>query len=188
MPHFRLHILIFLLAVITLVGCRHTRNISDERPLAVPNADVSVAEPVFHCPYQYLSAAFECKAGSMECNGLLRTECDSLIWVSVSKIIEIGRVVFTPDSITCYLKIYNRYFKGSYEDLFRITGYQTSFDELQQQISDAYTQQSSVIEIPIHSKQIDITLTVLPRHADRLSTRPTFPLNIPRNAKVLSDW
>lgn len=67
--------------------------------------------------FESLYATFTCEARGLSANGVLRIQRDSIIWCSVSKIIELARVRLTPDSVCAYMKPVNRYLACRYEEL-----------------------------------------------------------------------
>ena len=55
-------------------------------------------------------------AGDYNVNAQLRMLNDSIIWLTVSKFIELARVYITPDSVKAYIKPTNDYIRCSMED------------------------------------------------------------------------
>lgn len=168
--------LVALLAGVIADGCRsHKETVHPPAPQKQ------------NIPYERLTGTFECEVSGVNVNGLLRTEYDSIIWLTVSKIIELGRVRITPDSVAGYMKIYNRYFKGSYEDIYRETGVRTSFAELQQKFVDAYTQKSRQVVLDVNARQWNERLT-LKFNKLELSAMPlSYPFRIPLTAQPIKD-
>lgn len=138
-----------------------------------------------NCPYERLTGTFECEVSGVNVNGLLRTECDSVIWITVSKIIELGRVRLTPDSVAGYVKIYNRYFKGSYEDIYKETGMRTSFGELQQKFAEAYTQDSKQVVIDVNARQWNDRLVMNFSKLEQSAAPLNYPFRIPAGAQPI---
>lgn len=167
---------IFLIISLTIIfmmaGCRSHKETVTERP-------------PLNCPYEWLTATGDCEVMETTVNALIRTQCDSAIWLTASKIIELGRARLTKDSVIAYASIYNRYFAGTYEDVYRLTGVRTTFDELQKKIGEAYTEGKKEMSVKLQSKQFNQTVKIKINRIE-LSPRPlTFPVRIPANAQPL---
>lgn len=61
----------------------------------------------------------------------MRVAEDSVLWVSVNKLIELGRAMATPDSVWVTTAFGDHSFAGSYADLQRLTKRRITFDEMQ---------------------------------------------------------
>ncbi|MBR1516843.1 MAG: DUF4292 domain-containing protein [Bacteroidales bacterium] len=165
-----------MMACLLMAGCRsHKETAVEQTP--------PPAEPT--CQYRWLTATFDCTVMGTTINGLMRTECDSVIWLSASKIIELGRARLTHDSVEVYAKIYNRYFRGNYDDVYRLTGVRTSFDELQKKIDNAYIEKKKVVTVTLKARQLNEPLTLNIRRIEALPTPLTFPFRIPESATPL---
>ena len=57
---------------------------------------------------------FDSELAGVAVSGALRMACDSVVWVSLSKVVEVGRLRLTPDSVVIHIKILNSYFRGTY--------------------------------------------------------------------------
>lgn len=131
-----------LMAILLLLatGCRShkeaTRTEQPSTPAVVPA----------YTPHYY-TANFTATAQGLTANGQLRIQSDSIIWFSASKVIELARARFTPDSAIIYAKVMGRAFQGSYIDLYKRFQYRTTFDELYRLImsDDAETQLAAII-------------------------------------------
>ena len=64
-------------------------------------------------------------------NGQLRMAEDSVIWVTVNKIIELGRAMATTDSVWVTVPVADRHFAGTYEQAARIAKQEMDFNMLQ---------------------------------------------------------
>ena len=63
-------------------------------------------------------------------NGQLRMAEDSVIWVSIYKIIELGRAKATADSVWVNVPLLNRSFAGTYAQVSRIAKREVTFEKL----------------------------------------------------------
>lgn len=118
MPIKRIYVLAALGLLLLATGC------ATRRPTTHDTTTASTVQP------QYYTANFTCSAMGYNANGQLRMQPDSVIWVSASKIIELGRARFTTDSAIVYAKVMGRCFRGTYADLQRRFGVITSFNQL----------------------------------------------------------
>ena len=121
----RLHRYILVaMAAALLVGCWSTRQTATTAPAGV------VAEP--EVPQRQLTVTtFTATVNGISASGQLRVAEDSVIWVSVNKLVELGRGLATKDSVWLIAPITNGEFAGSYDDLSRLTRRQISYDDLQ---------------------------------------------------------
>ncbi len=67
--------------------------------------------------FKTLSTNVTCTVGNYSANAQLRMLNDSIIWLTVSKFIELGRAYITPDSVKAYIKVTNEYIAGSWTDI-----------------------------------------------------------------------
>ena len=120
--------LLFIVAIALFVNCRSTKTIIDNEP-ELPVVVVEPSDFEFHT----ISRNFIVKVEgfNMTLNGQLRVKHDSIIWFTLSKMVEIGRAKLTQDSVFAYLKIQNKYFAGSYADLFKTLGVAIDYQTLQ---------------------------------------------------------
>ena len=72
----------------------------------------AVTSPTTDASPSYYTANFTCSAEGMTANGQLRMQTDSIIWLSASKVIELGRARFTHDSVIIHAKITGQCFRG----------------------------------------------------------------------------
>ena len=178
------HIFALTLALLILAGgCRSHKEAARNTPKNdstrhAPSTEVVPETPVY--TPRYHTANFTCSAMGYSANGQLRMQEDSVIWVSATKIIELGRAKATPDSVIAFVKIAGRYFSGTYDDLYKRFHYRTSFAELQSIIKadDAEKQIAAL------AKKFNITATVKLEPWKEVDST-TFPMSIPSYAKKL---
>ena len=174
--------LVLALLALTVAGCRSHREAAHGTP-AAPNSGTAAptdpANPPAYVP-QYYTANFTCTTQGITAKGQLRLQPDSVLWATVSKIIELGRARLTPDSVVVHVKVNNSCFRGTYIDLYRRFGYRTSFDEVVKMATaeDAEAQIAALL----NSLSLDATVSMEPW---KQTQRLTFPIPIPANAKPL---
>ena len=84
------HILVIVAVALLAVGCRSTRQAA--------TAPVEVAAP--QTPQRQLSViTFTAIVEGISASGQMRVAEDSVLWISVNKLIELGRAMATPDSV-----------------------------------------------------------------------------------------
>ena len=116
------YILVIAAVALLAVGCRSTRQAA--------TAPVEVAAPAV--PQRQLSViTFTAIVEGISASGQMRVAEDSVLWISVNKLIELGRAMATPDSVWVTTTFGDHNFAGTYDDLQRLTKRRISFDEMQ---------------------------------------------------------
>ena len=116
------YILVIAAVALLAVGCRSTRQAA--------TAPVEVAAPA--APQRQLSViTFTAIVEGISATGQMRVAKDSVLWVSVNKLIELGRAMATKDSVWVTTTFGDHRFAGSYADLQRLTKRRITFDEMQ---------------------------------------------------------
>lgn len=77
------------------------------------------------------SANFSCTIDGISLNGQIRLLNDSVIWVSINKVIELGRAIFTPTRARGYVKLINKYYDGDYKGIAKRWGVDMDFSTMQ---------------------------------------------------------
>ena len=122
MKQYRYLLMAMLLALLA-VGCRSTRQ-------AATTAPATVAAPAG--PQRQLTViTFSAIVNGFSASGQMRVAEDSVLWVSVNKLVELGRAMATPDSVWVTTTFGDHNFAGSYDDLQRLTKRRITFDEMQ---------------------------------------------------------
>ena len=112
-----------LLAALLLAACGER---GDKAPEGQPGVETVPEAPVPLTQYietdtldsyDYLSSNFTLSISGMSANGVMRMHHDDRVWVSVSKVFELGRALFTKDSVFAYVKMTGKYVRCSYADL-----------------------------------------------------------------------
>lgn len=181
---------ILLLALVLMGGCRsHRRAARGPQPdttsttVVVPtpnqpstntNTRPSTPSRPVYKPHYYTSN-FTCSAQGVSAAGQMRLQSDSVIWLCATKVVELGRAKFTPDSVIVYAKVMNRCFRGNYDDMYKRFRYRTTFTQLYRRVTadDAETQLTELFK----RFGIESQLKMEPlKEVDKL----TFPLVIPK--------
>lgn len=123
MKRYRYILLIALLAVLA-AGCRSTRQAAAPTGAAEPQRQ---AEP----RRELTVTTFTAMVDGISASGQLRVAEDSVIWLNVTKLIELGRGLATKDSVWLSVPLADRYFAGTYDDLQRITKRRFTFADLE---------------------------------------------------------
>lgn len=115
-----------------MTGCRSTRQAARQNREVQPQvADTAkpqtpsvggneeVAPATEKKDWYNMSRSFKCEAEGITVDGLVRMQKDSVIWINLTKMIEVGRIRLTPDSVQAYIKLNNKYVNCTYADLRR---------------------------------------------------------------------
>ena len=78
--------------------------------------------------FSTLQMNFRTEVRDIGVSGQVRIQKDRVIWVSISKLIELARVKLTPDSAYASVKIKNQAFQGTYEQFQKQFGIAINFD------------------------------------------------------------
>jgi len=166
---------IMVLVLLLATGCRSHKEAAQTNKPNTGQTDRTSGTPTVptYTPHYY-TANFTATAQGFSANGQLRLQSDSIIWLSASKVVELARARFTPDSVLIHAKVLNRAFQGSYIDFYKRFHYRTSFDELYKLImSDNAEAQLATI---ISTLGLEATVSLGPiKEVGKLS----FPMNIP---------
>lgn len=138
--------LIVIMALMA-VGCRAPRQVVvDDRtetpvPTEAPDNPATTETP--DTPVQPVQKRaltvtnFTATVGGVSVNGQLRMAEDSVIWVNVSKLFELGRAMATPDSVWVNAPLLGRSFAGNYADASRLARRTVSYKALQSIVTSA---------------------------------------------------
>jgi len=172
----RVSVCVALVAMmLACAGCSSQKSVADsQQPLA------EEMQPTFPEASRYYIANFTVQAMGMNANGQMRMQQDSVIWVSASKIVELGRAKVTPDSVIVYAKLMNACFRGTYEDVYNRFHWRTDF----RQLSEMVTAEDAAQQIAQLAARFGITATITLEPWKRVSNT-TFPIYVPQYAKPL---
>lgn len=122
--------LLFAVIVALFANCKSTKTATEH----IPEQQVEV-EKILPLDFDFntLSRNFTAKVEGLNItlNGQVRIKHDSVIWLTLSKVVEIGRAKLTQDSVFVFLKIQNKYFAGSYVDLAKTVGMDFNYQAVQ---------------------------------------------------------
>lgn len=121
-------ILYIALATLLLVGCRSTRKAATTPP---PEADATPETTIPTPQREYTVVTFDAVAEGVSATGQLRVAADSVMWVAVYKLVELGRALATPDSVWVNVPMTGQYFAGTYADLSRLAKRDLDYPTLQ---------------------------------------------------------
>ncbi|MBQ2508956.1 MAG: DUF4292 domain-containing protein [Bacteroidales bacterium] len=172
------------------------------RPTTQP---VTPTEPVATTPkypFQTLSANLVVTAGDYNVNAQLRMLNDSIIWLTVSKFIELARVYITPDSVKAYIKPTNDYIRCSMEDFKKQYAVDIDFATLQDILLGEAVRTRVVTTTPSNHTTLNqlryaknikavvrhprLSQTVLLKYSTIELDKPqAFPFSIPKSASPL---
>ena len=158
-----------LLVLLSLLaaGCHTAKKVP-----TVPEAPT--VEEVAPAVRTYTVLTFEAEVEGIAVNGQLRVAEDSAMWVSVTKVIEMGRAMCTPDSLWLRAPLLGRDEAMDYAALRRQTGVDITFAELQQTVlaPDAEERLARMAQRLGVNAAVRITRRMHPEHL-------TFPYNKP---------
>ena len=117
-----------------LASCHGAKEIT--LPPPAPRTD---AAPTVPCEKTVTN--FTAAVDGISINGQLRVANDSVMWLSITKIVELGRALATPDSVWITAPILNKHFAGTYADLSRRVKQQVDFQTLQSIANDENAEQ-----------------------------------------------
>lgn len=113
-------------AALLAVGCHSSRKTTTIVP---PATDTTAVAKVPARQYTVLN--FSATVEGVSATGQLRVAEDSVMWLSVTKLIELGRALATKDSVWVNAPILDKRFAGSYADLSRYAKQEVTFEKLQ---------------------------------------------------------
>lgn len=122
-----------LLLAVLAAGCHAGRKAAAPKvPPADGTTDTAVAVELPPRPYTVIN--FEATVQGLVVDGQLRLAEDSVLWLSATKVVEVGRALATPDSLWLRAPLLGRDEAMDYAALRRTTGVAITFDEMQQML------------------------------------------------------
>lgn len=164
--------------MVAMAGCVSHRTSSNSGPSGV-RVDIPSGTSSHYTPHYY-TTNFTCTMQGVTANGQLRLQPDSVLWASVSKVIELGRTSLTKDSVVVYVKVSGRCFRGTYDDFYRRYHYRTTFQDVVKMVTadDAEQQVAALIK----AFNVEATVELEPwQQVEKLR----FPFSVPSNVKPL---
>lgn len=118
----------------TLAACHTTKPVAErQQPTdTTPVQPTATPLPAPTAPRELTVINFNAVVEGTSMTGQLRMANDSIIWLSLTKIIELGRAIATPDSVFINIPIAGKHFAGNYTDVEHIAKQPVSFAALQQ--------------------------------------------------------
>lgn len=158
-----LRLLAVTAAVLLLASCHGSKEVAMPEP-APRQADTPVEQ------HEKSVMNFSATVEGIGVTGQLRMARDSIIWVSVNKLVELGRAMATPDSVWVNAPLLDKHFAGSYADLSRRAKRTVTFETLQE-IATADNAEELITTLA-NSLGINATVRLAQR---RRVERTTFP-------------
>ena len=151
MPKFKNIYIIALTAVlVTMTSCRASRHLKSPEQPGVDNRGVAERpeppkpEPrldeVDNSQCASMTANYGCTVEGIAVTGQIRMIRDSIIWISVNKFVEMGRIVATPTRVKGFVRIPGVYFDGGYDEIARRWGIDVDFATLQANVTVNFSQ------------------------------------------------
>jgi len=201
MKHYRYYfriLLLMLVGAILVSGCRSRKDIPTQPQPSVEKPDIQREEPQKPLTFHTATANFTCSVNGINANGQLRMQRDSIIWIALNKIIQLGQVVVTQDSVLGYISPYNQYIRMSMKEVKQQYG--VDYDMIQRALQGEEVSTNIVkskttkmflgLQFPFAK---DINLRINHRllsgsavlHVEKVEfNQPlTYPFRIPRSAK-----
>lgn len=125
-------ILTMCVLALLAVGCKSARKVVANEPPRVADT-VAVATPSPQAPQNVRELSvtkFTADVEGNRVNGQLRMAEDSVIWICVYKVIELGRAKATADSVWVNVPLLNRSFAGTYAQVSRMAKREVTFEKL----------------------------------------------------------
>ncbi len=143
---------------LTTVGCRSTQGVSSTPQQAER--------------HDYTVMTFTGTVDGMSVSGQVRMDRDKVIWCSVSKFIEVGRAMATPDSVWVKAPLLGQDRRGNYNDLSRVAKAPLTFADLQG-ILESDDAERRIEEL---ARRLDITMQVRITRREKVENL-SFPFN-----------
>ena len=115
-------------------GCRHGGQPQPQEPDTTADTVAAAQPPASQCLpliYNTVGARVACEVQNWQLGGQIRISRDSAIWISINKLIELGRVLVTTDSVKVYIKVNNSQLTASFNDIKNLFGLDIDYYTLQ---------------------------------------------------------
>ena len=128
-----IHILLIAVAVLmtAMTACKSTKDVTQTPETPPPPPAVNHLTDVRNADFSTLSMNFRTEIDGVGVSGQVRIQKDKVIWVSISKIIELARVKMTTDSVYASVKVKNQAFQGTYAQFQKEFGIAINYDIMQ---------------------------------------------------------
>ena len=142
---FRKLLFVVMILLIGVSSCKTKQKITSIDDDVKKETDITVAKPVkpakpqiTYLDYEWLSYRanvsimdYNSKKEVISGSAFFVNRKDSIIYINISKIIEIIRVVITPDSVKYINNFDNTYYRGDYSFISKMIGFDVNFNMLQ---------------------------------------------------------
>lgn len=157
--------LFFAIALLAVAACRSQRDTA-----ATPDTPGTPATPAAEA--RYIVISFTGTVDGISVNGQVRMAKDSLIWCSVTKLLEVGRAMATPDSVWVRSSLLGVNEAGTFSQAQRKAKTNLTFSQIQELLmsDDAEQRLAEMSSTLGHPATVRITRR---QQVDRLS----FPFN-----------
>lgn len=157
--------LFFAIALLAVAACRSQRDTA-----ATPDTPGTPATPAAEARYTVIS--FTGTVDGISVNGQVRLAKDSVIWCSVTKLLEVGRAMATPDSVWVRSSLLGVNEAGTFSQAQRKAKTNLTFSQIQELLmsDDAEQRLAEMSSTLGHPATVRITRR---QQVDRLS----FPFN-----------
>lgn len=120
-----IHVISMMVVLGVAVGCRSHKNVADSHGGQQPGGNVPTEtarakeklDTILNASYERYCANFSCSVEGIDLNGQIRIIHDSCIWISINKLIEVGRIMITPTRVSGYVRLLGKYYDGTYEEV-----------------------------------------------------------------------
>lgn len=182
--------LLFILGALLLTGCHaHKKTVRTDKPEAgtvtppTPPAQRYQLKDIKNFEFQTLSYNYNCTVEGFNINGQIRIMHDSIIWISINKIIEVGRIKMTPSKVEGYVSLVNKYYSGDYATLSKRWGIDVDYATFEAlMVGNALPQCTLAKNAEV--KNDTITFSVNQRGGNASQRQVT--LRVPRNTMKVS--
>jgi hypothetical protein len=126
-----------IVITLLLASCKTKKNIVDNNTASNDTFTTKVVENYNNYSFNKntlkasIKAKYKGKSNLPSVNVSLRMEKDKVIWMSISKFINIGKLKITPNRVQFYNKLQNEYFDGDFSLLSDFLGTEVNFNQVQ---------------------------------------------------------
>lgn len=129
-----------IVLALMVAGCRSQKGVvKNDGPNVTVKPDTTEEtvvrlDTIRNAVYERYSANFSCEIEGFTVNGQIRIVHDSCIWISINKIIEVGRVMITPTRVSGYSRVLDKYYDGTYEEVRKRWGIDVDYATIEAMI------------------------------------------------------
>lgn len=171
---------ILILTLCILSSCKSSRHIasqSDGGQPTVTRPEQERLDVILNSQVKSLTENFSCTVEGIRVNGQIRMMTDSVIWVSVNKIIEVGRLKLTPTRVQAHIKIGGKRYDGDYAGLARQWGIDIDFATVQALLLGNCPNGCTLRDEPVR-KNSNVTLNFKRGQQQQITVTKDYPSNL----------